>query len=112
MRIAFVHTVGFLVDRFRELMQEQHPDADSFHILNEGVLQDLLRGQSGSGVYRRVVEQVALAVDGGAELVTTTCSSISPAVDIAHLQEGLQRDVGKLILASPGLLMQELGRRL
>lgn len=84
MRIAFVHTVGFLVDRFRGLMKEQHPDVDSFHILNEG-LQDLLRGQPVANVYRRVVEQVALAVDGGTELVVTDCFSTSPAVDIARL---------------------------
>lgn len=84
MRIAFVHTVGFLVDRFRALMQEQHPDADAYHVLNEGLLQDLLRGQDTVRVYRRVVEQVALAADGGAGLVVVTCSSTSPAVDIAR----------------------------
>lgn len=84
MRIAFVHTVGFLVDRFRGLMQEQHPAADSFHILNEGLLQDLLRGRPTAEVYRRVVEQVVLAADGGAGLVVVTCSSTSPAVDVAR----------------------------
>ena len=84
MRIGFVHTVGFLVDRFRGLMAEQHPKADCFHILNEGLLQDLLRGQDVVRVYRRVVEQVVLEVDGGAELVVVTCSSTSPAVDIAR----------------------------
>lgn len=84
MRIGFVHTVGFLVDRFRTLMAEQHPDADAFHVLNEGLLQDLLRGQDVARVYRRVVEQVALVADGGADLVVVTCSSTSPAVDIAR----------------------------
>lgn len=84
MRIAFVHTVGFLVDRFQGLMQAQHPDTDCFHVLNEGLLQDLLRGQDTVAVYRRVVEQVVLAADGGADLVVMTCSSTSPAVDIAR----------------------------
>lgn len=84
MRIAFVHTVGFLVDRFRALMLEQQPQADCFHILNEGLLQDLLRGRPVAEVYRRVTEQILLAVDGGAELVVMTCSSTSPAVDIAR----------------------------
>ena len=84
MRIAFVHTVNFLVDRFRTAMQAQHPDADCFHILNESLLQDLLRGEDTTTVYRRVVSQVLLAVDAGAGLVVMTCSSTSPAVDIAR----------------------------
>jgi Asp/Glu/hydantoin racemase len=84
MRIAFVHTVGFLVDRFRGLMAAEHPKTDCFHILNENLLQDLLRGESPVRVYRRVVAQVLLAADGGADLVVVTCSSTSPAVDIAR----------------------------
>ncbi|MBV8912658.1 MAG: aspartate/glutamate racemase family protein [Acetobacteraceae bacterium] len=84
MRVAFVHTVSFLVDRFRSMMQAQHPGADCFHILNESLLQDLLRGEDTTEVYRRVVAQVLLAVDAGAGLVVMTCSSTSPAVDIAR----------------------------
>ena len=84
MRIAFVHTVNFLVDRFRTMMQAQHPDTDCFHILNESLLQDLLRGADTTSVYRRVVSQVLLAADGGAGLVVMTCSSTSPAVDLAR----------------------------
>ncbi len=84
MRVGFVHTVGFLVDRFRALMEEKQPGADCFHILNEGLLQDLLRGADPALVYRRVVEQVLLAADSGADLLVVTCSSTSPAVDIAR----------------------------
>jgi hypothetical protein len=43
-RIGFIHTVGFPVDHFRERMRAAHPEADSFHILNESLVQDLLRG--------------------------------------------------------------------
>lgn len=85
MRVGFVHTVGFLVDRFRALMAEEQPGADCFHILNESLLQDLLRGADAVAVYRRVVEQVLLAADAGAGLVVVTCSSTSPAVDAARL---------------------------
>jgi Asp/Glu/hydantoin racemase len=84
MRIAFVHTVGFLADRFQALMKAQHPDADCFHIVNESLLKDLFRGENTATVYRRVVAQVMLAVDAGADLVVMTCSSTSPAVDIAR----------------------------
>jgi Asp/Glu/hydantoin racemase len=83
-RIGFVHTVGFLVDTFRGTMRTELPDIDCFHTLNESLLQDLLRGVSKAAVYRRVVEQIALVADAGADLIIVTCSSTSPAVDIAR----------------------------
>jgi Asp/Glu/hydantoin racemase len=84
MRIGFVHTVTFLAERFHRLMQAQHPGADWFHIVNESLLKDLFRGEEVAAVYRRVVAQVMLAVDGKADLVVMTCSSTSPAVDVAR----------------------------
>jgi Asp/Glu/hydantoin racemase len=84
MRIAFVHTVGFLVDTFRERAAAELPGADCFHILNESLLQDLLRGAPKPLVYRRVVGQIVLAAEAGADLIAVTCSSTSPAVDLAR----------------------------
>jgi Asp/Glu/hydantoin racemase len=83
-RLAFIHTVGFLVDDFRKRMREELPAVDAFHILNESLLQDLLRGAPLTQVYRRVTEQIQLAADSGADLVVVTCSSTSPAVDTAR----------------------------
>jgi Asp/Glu/hydantoin racemase len=83
-RIAFVHTVGFLVDEFRARMRAELPALDSFHVLNESLLQDLLRGAPLPLVYRRVVDQIVLAADAHADLIVVTCSSTSPAVDIAR----------------------------
>jgi len=83
-RVAFVHTVGFLADEFRKLMRAQLPDVDAFHILNESLLQDLLRGTSPAQVHRRVAEQLMLAADAGASLLVMTCSSTSPGVDVAR----------------------------
>ena len=83
-RIAFIHTVGFLVDVFRARMREALPDVDCFHILNESLLQDLLRGDDKTAVYRRVVGQVLAAADAGADLIVMTCSSTSPAVDLVR----------------------------
>ncbi len=84
MRIAFIHTVGFLVDNFRERAAAELPGADCFHILNESLLQDLLRGAPKPLVYRRVVNQIVLAAEAGADLIAVTCSSTSPAVDVAR----------------------------
>ncbi len=83
-RIAFVHTVGFLVDDFKARMRTDFADADCFHILNESLLQDLLRGAPLALVYRRVVDQIVLAAEAQPDLIVVTCSSTSPAVDIAR----------------------------
>lgn len=83
-RIAFVHTVGFLADLFRERMHTDLPEVDQFHALNESLLQDLLRGQDPAQVYRRVVSQILLVADAGVDQIVVTCSSTSPAVDIAR----------------------------
>ena len=83
-RVAFIHTVGFLVDVFRTRMREALPHVDCFHILNESLLQDLLRGEAKTAVYRRVVGQVLAAADAGADLIVMTCSSTSPAVDLVR----------------------------
>jgi Asp/Glu/hydantoin racemase len=83
-RVAFVHTVGFLAEEFRRLMRTELPDVDCFHTMNESLLQDLLRGEEPALVYRRVVEQILLAGDAKASLIVMTCSSTSPAVDIAR----------------------------
>ena len=83
-RIGFLHTVGFLVEEFRGRMRAELPDVDSFHVLDESLLQDLLRGKPKAAVYRRVVDRVLAAADAGADLIVMTCSSTSPAVDIAR----------------------------
>jgi Asp/Glu/hydantoin racemase len=83
-RIAFIHTVGFLVEDFRARMRAETPAADCFHILNESLLQDLLRGAPQPLVYRRVVDQIVLAAEAQPDLIIVTCSSTSPAVDIAR----------------------------
>lgn len=84
MRIGFVHTTALLMEGLRKDMALQHPHIDTFHVLNEGVLQDLTRGEERQGVYRRVVQQLLLAADNLADIIVMTCTSLSPAVDIAR----------------------------
>lgn len=83
-RIAFVHTVGRLVEMFRQMAARELPQADIFHVLNESLLQDLLRDGESPAVTRRIVQQAVLAADAGASLVVFTCSSTSPAIDAAR----------------------------
>jgi hypothetical protein len=79
-RIAFIHTVAMLVERFRPRFQSELPDGDCFHMLDESVLQDLIRQGPSSGITRRIVTLAQVAADAGAELIVFTCSSTSPAV--------------------------------
>jgi Asp/Glu/hydantoin racemase len=83
-RIAFIHTVAMLVDRFRPRFQAELPEADCFHMLDESVLQDLLRSGPSAAITRRVAGLATLAADAGAELIVFTCSSTSPAIDTAR----------------------------
>jgi len=88
-RIAFIHTVAMLVDRFRPRFQAELPEADCFHMLDESVLQDLLRTGPSAGITRRVAALATLAADAGAELIVFTCSSTSPAIDTARQLVGV-----------------------
>jgi Asp/Glu/hydantoin racemase len=83
-RIAFLHTVAALAEKFRSLTSAELPNINAFHMLDESLLQDLMRQQPVEGITRRLVTFVGLAVEAGAELVVFTCSSTSPLVDVAR----------------------------
>ncbi|RZI78117.1 MAG: Asp/Glu/hydantoin racemase [Variovorax sp.] len=83
-RIAFIHTVAMLVERFRPRFQLELPEADCFHMLDESVLQDLMRSGPSPAITRRISGLATLAADAGAQLIVFTCSSTSPAIDLAR----------------------------
>jgi Asp/Glu/hydantoin racemase len=83
-RITFLHTVTALAEKFRSIANEALPGVDAFHMLDESLLQDLMRERPLPGITRRLVSLVGLAVDAGAELVVFTCSSTSPLIDTAR----------------------------
>lgn len=81
-RLALLHTVVFLADMFKELLKENLPNVENFHIVDESILQELLReGHLTPGIIRRIATQAISARDAGADLILFTCSSTSPAVD-------------------------------
>jgi Asp/Glu/hydantoin racemase len=84
-RLAVLHTVVFLADMFRTLLKQNLPDLESFHVVDESLLQDLLReGRLTVPLVRRLAVQAILAREAGADLILFTCSSTSPAVDTAR----------------------------
>lgn len=81
-RLAILHTVIFLADIFKVLLNENLPNLENFHIIDESILQELMRdGHLTPGIRRRIATQAMLARDAGADLILFTCSSTSPAVD-------------------------------
>jgi Asp/Glu/hydantoin racemase len=88
-RIAFIHTVAALVERFRPRFQAELPGTDCVHMLDESVLLDLMRTGPSPSITRRVAGLAMLAADAGADLIVFTCSSTSPAIDAARLLVGV-----------------------
>ena len=70
--VAFIHTVAMLVERFRPRFQKELPHTRCFHMLDESVLQDLLRDGPSPGIARRLVGLATLAADAGADLIVFT----------------------------------------
>jgi len=85
-KIAYIHTVPSLVSLFNDLSKELLPSGvEVFHIADELLLKVVLaQGGLSPFIFRRVVDHVVAAVEGGASLVQVTCSSISPCVEAAR----------------------------
>lgn len=81
-QIAVLHTVVFLAEMFRKLFQENLPNIGNFHVVDESIIQELLKvGYLTPKIVRRIASHVMSANDAGADLILFTCSSTSPAVD-------------------------------
>lgn len=83
--LALLHTASVNVVTFTGLCSELLPGATSFHMLDESLLKNTIREGSMSAVTaRRVVGHVLSAVDGGADVVLVTCSSIGRGAEAAR----------------------------
>ena len=83
-RIVFVHTVASLVDDFSTRAAARLPEIERSHVVNESLLQDLLDGMPTAEVYPRIVDELRRAAETKPDLIVMTCSSTSPAVDLAR----------------------------
>lgn len=81
-RLGVLHTAPFVVGMFKTLLEGRYPGLESFHVVDESLIQDARRhGGMVPGIVRRIAAQVALAQEAGAEVILFTCSSTSPAVN-------------------------------
>jgi Asp/Glu/hydantoin racemase len=79
-----LHTVVALAETFRSLIATRYPGLEMFHVVDESLLKDLIRDGPSTAINRRVVLHAVLAREAGASVILFTCSSTSPAVDIAR----------------------------
>lgn len=84
-RLAMIHTVLFLAEKFKNMLEERWPGLDAFHVVDESLIKDLLiTGKVTPKLVRRLCRLAVNAQDAGAELIVFTCSSTSPGVDTAR----------------------------
>jgi len=84
-KVGMVHSVASLVPVFNELAAELLPGVEVIHLVDEGLLKDVLAtGQLTPGMARRFGLLASFAVESGAEVVMLTCSSLAPLVDEAR----------------------------
>ena len=88
-RLAILHTGSFLVDLFKRMIGEKYPGLSTFHMLDESLIQDLLGKGESPGIVRRIATHATLAEAAGADLLLFTCSSTSPAVEVARRMVGI-----------------------
>ncbi|MDX9861780.1 MAG: hypothetical protein RBS99_12775, partial [Rhodospirillales bacterium] len=68
-RLGILHTAPFLVDVFKKRLGDRYPGLDSFHVVDESLIQDARRhGGLVPGIVRRIATQVGLAQEAGAEV--------------------------------------------
>jgi len=81
-KVGMVHSVASLVPVFNELASELLPGVEVIHLVDEGLLKDILAsGQLTPSMARRFGLLASFAEESGAEIVMLTCSSLAPLVD-------------------------------
>lgn len=83
-KVGMVHTVAKLVPMWDELAEEMMPGTEIVHLVDEGLLKEIVAG--GELTEERVSRLASLASAAeasGAEAVMLTCSTIGPGVDTA-----------------------------
>lgn len=84
-RIGLIHTVPSLIPGLDELFASALPGWARFHMADESLLKNTIRdGVLSLATMRRLLTQIWSAVDGGADAVVVTCSSLGGAVEAAR----------------------------
>jgi aspartate/glutamate racemase len=105
-RVGLVHAVIPAIEPLRAAFGQLAPDVKLINILDEGLVTEIdRRGSLTPGLVRRLTTLIALAEDGGAELVLLICTAYSPVAD------DVQRQADIPVLKIDELMVREaLGR--
>ena len=83
-KAGMVHSVASLVPVFNGLVSEIMPDTEIVHLVDEGLLKDVIAtGQYRPSMGRRLGLLASFAEESGAEAVMLTCSTLGVLVDEA-----------------------------
>ncbi len=89
-KAGMVHSVASLVPVFNELASEIMPDIEMIHLVDEGLLKDVIAsGEYGPGMGRRLGVLASFAEESGAAAVMLTCSTLGVLVDEAKAMIGV-----------------------
>ena len=84
-KVGMVHTVSKLVPMFEELAGEVMPGTEVIHVVDEGLLKDIVAGgELTAERVSRLASLASFAEASGAEAVMLTCSTVGPGVDTAR----------------------------
>jgi len=82
--IAAIHTAAPMVEPIKQLFAEHLPEVRLFNILDESLIQDVIRdGRVTCHTSRRLLGYYFAGVDAGADLIFNTCSSVGEVADLA-----------------------------
>ncbi len=83
-KVGMVHTVEKLIPMWDELAGEMMPGTEIIHLVDEGLLKEIVAGgELNDERVSRLTSLASAAEASGAEAVMLTCSTIGPAVDTA-----------------------------
>ena len=88
-RVGVLHTVPALAGTFESMIQEALPGTTQVHLADASLLADARRIGVTQDVSDRVGAHIRSLIDGGAEAVLVTCSSIGEAVEAAAESAGV-----------------------
>ncbi|WP_114558754.1 aspartate/glutamate racemase family protein [Desertihabitans aurantiacus] len=88
-RVAMLHTGAVVIAPVRELVQRELPDVTAVNYLDDRIVADLSDPDARDSVPGRVLALARAAVDGGAEAILLTCSSISALAAPTAAQVGV-----------------------
>jgi len=88
-RLAFIHTVASLPPTFESLALEMDPGLEIEHTVDETLLADAIEARRvRPETQARLEGHVERALDGGADMVVVTCSSMGGATDTIAERRG------------------------